>query len=123
MSSAIKDVSDFILFFSSLFIVGGSIYLTFKTNFVQMRFFPALWKMLRVKSNKRMISEYTISPSRALFTAMSTTIGIGTIVGPIFAIHWGGPGALLGFILTCFFGSAATYIEVGLSIKYRKKLA
>ena len=53
---------------------------------------------------------------------MSTTIGIGAIVGPVIAIRWGGPGALLGFLLTAFLGSAATYTEVSLCIRYRKKL-
>lgn len=105
----------------------GSIYLTFKTRFVQLRLFAPLWNMIRNSRSRPETpvaeGDYTISPQRALFTAMSTTMGLGTIVGPIFAMHWGGPGALLGFLLTCFFGSAATYSEVGLSIKYRKKLA
>lgn len=69
-----------------------------------------------------MNNQYTVSPYKALFTAMSTTIGISSIVGPVIAIQLGGPGALLGFLLTAFFGSAATYLEVHLSVQYRKKL-
>src|SRR5262249_8445996 len=57
-----------------------------------------------------------------LFTAMSTTIGISTIVSPVIAISLGGPGALLGFLLTSLFGSATTYAEVNLCIQHRKKL-
>lgn len=57
-----------------------------------------------------------------MLTAMSTTLGIGTIVGPVIAIHLGGPGALIGFILTSVLGSAATYTEVNLCIQYRKKM-
>ena len=30
--------------------------------------------------------------TEALLTAMSTTLGIGTIAGPVIAIHLGGPG-------------------------------
>jgi AGCS family alanine or glycine:cation symporter len=53
---------------------------------------------------------------------MSTTLGISTIVAPVIACNLGGPGALVGFLLTAFFGSAATYLEVNLSIQHRKQM-
>lgn len=123
--TSIETIVDSILFASCLFILAGSIFISFKTRFVQLRFFPALFRMLKISLLNRNQQEgnYTILPYKALFTAMSTTLGIGTIVGPVIAIHLGGPGALLGFILTAVLGSAATYTEVGLCIKYRKKLA
>lgn len=119
-----ERVSDYILFASCIFILLGSIYLSFRMGFIQIRFLPQLFKMLKNSLTNKSKKEgaYTILPHRALFTAMSTTLGIGTIVGPVIAIHWGGPGALVGFLLTAFFGSAATYIEVNLCIKFRKKL-
>ncbi len=115
-------ISDYILFSLSIFILIGSIFITFKTGFIQFRFFPKLLSALRNSKQNQNAGSHTISPFKALFTAMSTTLGIGTIVGPIIAIRWGGPGALLGFLLTAFFGSAATYLEVVLSVKYRQKL-
>lgn len=120
----LETVSDYVLFASCIFILMGSVFITFKMRFVQLRFFPMLFQMFKmsVLHRKREEGRYTILPHRALFTAMSTTLGIGTIVGPVVAIHWGGPGALLGFLLTAFFGSAATYTEVNLCIKFRKKL-
>lgn len=121
---SIEMIVDYILFFSCLFILLGSVFISFKTRFVQLRFFPSLFKMLKASiiNRKQDEGQHTILPYKALFTAMSTTLGIGTIVGPVIAIHWGGPGALIGFILTAFFGSAATYTEVSLCIKFRKKL-
>lgn len=115
-------IVEFVLFISCIFILFGSIFITFKTRFIQLRMFPKLFQMVKgiVKGEGSEEEEHTISSKKALFTAMSTTLGIGTIVGPIIAIHWGGPGALLGFILTAFFGSASTYTEVGLSLKFRK---
>lgn len=120
----IETVVEYILFASCIFILLGSIYISMKTRFIQIRFFPILFKMLKVSFTKEKQKEgnYTIKPYKALLTAMSTTLGIGTIVGPVIAINYGGPGALLGFLLTAFFGSAATYTEVGLCIKFRKKL-
>lgn len=115
-------ISDYMLFSLSIFILAGSVFISFKTGFIQLRFLPKLLRSLRASKQDQKESSHTIPPFKALFTAMSTTLGIGTIVGPIIAIRWGGPGALLGFILTAFFGSAATYLEVALSVKHRQRL-
>jgi alanine or glycine:cation symporter, AGCS family len=117
-------IVDNILFAVCVFILMGSIFISFRTRFVQIRFIPSLFKMLKTSIFHRQQQEgcHTILPHRALLTAMSTTLGISTIVAPVIAISFGGPGALLGFLLTAFFGSAATYAEVNLCIQYRKKL-
>src|SRR5579872_3402797 len=123
--SFIKTSADYILFTACLLILAGSIFITIKMRFVQVRFFPALFKTLFASLSQRKQSEnnHTIPPHKALFAAMSTTLGISTIVAPVIAIQLGGPGALFGFLLTAFFGSAATYTEVSLSVKHRKTLA
>lgn len=113
---------DYILFGSCLFLLAGSIALSFKTRFAQIRLLPQLFRMLKNSRQKGQACEHTISPVKALFTAMSTTLGISSIVGPVIAIQLGGPGALVGFLLSAFFGSAATFSEVSLSIRYREKL-
>ncbi len=118
---SIDELTDHILFISSLFILIGCVYLSIKLRFVQFRVFSAFWNMLKMKKNAEE-GKYSILPHRALLTAMSTTLGIGTIVGPVIAIHLGGPGALIGFILTSFLGCAATFTEVHLSIQHRVKL-
>lgn len=121
----LESLSDYILFASCLFILFGCAFLTFKTQFIQIRFFPELIKMIKESfaREKQLEGHHTIRPHKALFTAMSTTLGIGTIVAPVIAIRWGGPGALLGFLLTSFLGSAATYVEVNLCIAHRKRMA
>lgn len=118
-------VSEYSLFVSGIFLLLGSIVLTFKLGFVQLRIFPAIVRIIRESFKNRSIQDesHTVAPYKALFTAMSTTLGIGTMVAPVIAVHMGGPGALLGFLLTAFFGSAATYLEVDLSLRYRKTLA
>src|SRR5579872_6597078 len=121
----LERIADSILYFSCLFILAGSIFLTIKTRFIQLRLIPSLFRMAGgafAKKKNLEEGDHTILPYKALFTAMSTTLGIGTIVGPVIAIHLGGPGALLGFLLTSFFGAAATYVEVNLSIQHRKRL-
>ena len=71
-------------------------------RFVQLRLLSTLFYTLRYSFQKQSTEEqkHTILPHRALFTAMSTTLGIGTIAAPVVAINLGGPGALIGFLLT-----------------------
>lgn len=116
-------VCNWALYLCCLFLLIGNIFISFKTKFIQIRALPYLFKLTEgLFSSKNQEEQYTIKPYKALFTAMSTTLGIGTIVAPVIAIHLGGPGALVGFLLTSFFGSASTYLEVNLSLKYRHRL-
>lgn len=62
----------------------------------------------------------TVRAHKALFTAMSTTIGISTIVSPIIAMRLGGPGAILGFLVATFLGAAVNFTEVTFALSYRK---
>ncbi len=122
---SISAIADYILFASCIFILLGCLFITFRMKFIQVRFFPSLFQMLKSsilsQSQSNQEGKQTIAPHKALLTAMSTTLGISTIVAPVIAISLGGPGALIGFILTSFFGSAATFCEVHLSIKHRTK--
>ena len=122
--SAVERFIECALFGVCIFLLAGSIYLTVKTRFVQIRLLPFLFKSLKDSIKKKGQSEgsHTISPLKALFTSMSTTLGIATMVAPVIAIQLGGPGALLGFLLTSFFAAAATYVEVALSVVHRKTL-
>ncbi len=113
-----------VLFISCVLILAGSVYLSIRLRFVQIRFLPSLFKSLFLSLRKdQQKTTHTIPPHRALFTAMSTTLGISTIVGPVIAIRLGGPGALVGFLLTSFFGGAAVYTEVNLALQHRKSLS
>src|SRR5690349_1906735 len=90
-ATIIQSISDYILFAVCVFILLGSIYISVRMRFVQLRCFPLLFQMLKSFSSREE-STHTISPHKALFTAMSTTLGIGTIVAPVIAISLGGPG-------------------------------
>lgn len=118
---SVTRIIDHIMFALSIFLLTGSIYISFKTRFVQLRLFPYIFKMFLQSISLKERDKDTVLPHKALLTAMSTTLGIGTIAGPIIAIHLGGPGALLGFLLTSILGSAATFTEVNLCIKFKNK--
>jgi len=125
LTNFIYQTSENLLFIPFLFLLAGSIYLSFKTRFIQIRLFPKmlklLWGNLFVR-NKEAKDPHAIQANKALFTAMATTIGIGAMIAPIIAIGFGGPGALLGFVLATLFGGASTFTEVTLAMRHRKRL-
>ena len=120
LQETLMYISDQYLFIPFMIVLASSIILSIQTRFVQIRALPKMFKILfaRQKVSK---DAHLIQARSALFTAMATTIGIGNIVGPIVAIGWGGPGALVGFMIASLFGGATTFSEVVFSLHYRKR--
>ena len=113
-----ETITEIISFATCLFILLGSVILSYKTRFIQFRAIPRMFKIIFERKKDNSCSN-TISVKKALLTAMSSSIGMGNIVSPIIAIKLGGPGALLGFILATIFGAAATFTEVTFALKNR----
>ena len=106
-----------------LFLVTG-IVLTIKSRFIQFRALPRLWQLLtHGVSHHHSEKEKMINPFHALLTAMSTTIGMGNVVGPSVAVIAGGPGALFWLVVFGFFGAVTKFTEVMLAMTLRKKLS
>lgn len=119
----LKVIGDYFLFLTTLLVLGASLYLTFKTRFIQFRKLPQMIRLffsLVFKRHKHEEGATTVRAHKALFTAMSTTIGISTIVSPFIAMRLGGPGAILGFLLATFLGAAVNFTEVTFALSYRK---
>lgn len=124
-SDFLSLLSGYLLLASCLIILVASVILSFKTRFVQFRMLPLMIKSivsLVFRKKTEVEDSQTILAHKALFAAMSTTIGLSTIVSPVIAIHLGGPGALVGFFLTTIFGTAANYAEVTFALSFRKRL-
>lgn len=103
--------------------LGVGIILTIKTRFLQFRAFPRFWHLL-TKGTRRADAKgnlKTINPIHALFTAMATTLGMGSIVGPSIAIMTGGPGALFWMVAYAFFAGIIKFSEVTFAVHTRKK--
>lgn len=119
----LKSIGDYFLFFTTLIVLGASLFLTFKTRFIQFRKLPYMIRQffsLVFKRHSKKEGPGTVRAHKALFTAMSTTIGISTIVSPFIAMRLGGPGAVLGFLLATFLGAAVNFTEVTFALSYRK---
>lgn len=121
--SLIGSIDAFVALPSTLLFLGVGVYLTVQSRFVQVRTFPRLFSLISKGANhKHEKGEKTINPFHALLTAMSTTIGMGNVVGPSVAVKVGGPGALFWLVAFAFFGAVTKFTEVMLSMTFRKKL-
>ncbi len=110
---------EMVMLGSILLLLFGSILISIKTRFIQIRAIPHMFALLRQSFASTEQSAYTIKAHKALFSAMATTIGISNITGPLIAIHYGGPGAMMGYLLATIFGSAATFAEVTFALKFK----
>ena len=113
------NLQDMVVLGPFFLLLLGSIYLSIQTRFVQVRAIPRMFSLLWQSFFSTEHTNYTIKAHKALFTAMSTTIGVTNIVGPLIAIGFSGPGALLGYMLATLFGSAATFTEVTFALKFK----
>ena len=99
-------------------ILGVGLYLTVRTEFVQLRLFPeALRRFLGMFRGKDK------SSFRSLCTALGATVGTGNLVGVAGAICLGGPGSIFWMWICGFLGMATKYAEAVLAVRYREREA
>ena len=100
-----------------MLIVG--IFLSILTGFPQVRNFRNFITFLRSTKTDGKLAN-TMSPTDALFTAMSTSLGMGCIAVPPLAVAIGGPGALFWLVTYSFFGCVTKFTEVVFAITFKK---
>ena len=91
------------------------------TSFVRMEHLFHLKRTFHymTRTEKGVEATGEVSAFGALCTALSATIGTGSIVGVATAIGMGGPGALFWMMVAAFFGMGTKYAEGLLAVKYR----
>lgn len=103
-------------------IIGVGLYLSIRTNFLQIRKFPyairvTIGRMLR----KREASDGSLTPFQAVCTALAATVGTGNIAGVAGAIAIGGPGAVFWMWISALLGMCTKFSEVTLAVHFREK--
>ena len=101
-------------------IFGVGLYLSIRTNFLQIRKFPYAIKTTLGRIFKRDASDGAITPFQAVCTALAATVGTGNIAGVAGAIAIGGPGAIFWMWVSALFGMCTKYAEVTLAVHYRE---
>lgn len=98
------------------------IYFTFRTKFVQFRYFKEMFKLLTDgNANKNAKKEGKISSFQAFCISTSSRVGTGNIAGIALAIAGGGPGAIFWMWIMALIGSASSFVESTLAQIYKVK--
>jgi AGCS family alanine or glycine:cation symporter len=109
---------------STILFLSAGVWFSIQTGFIQIRYFKRFIHILlgglKTEEKKVHVESHTINGFHALFTAMATSIGTGSIVAPSLAIIAGGPGALFWLILYLFFGAVTKFIEVVCALHTRE---
>lgn len=105
--------------FIVVWLIGGSIYLTIKMGFINLRGFRHAVDVTRGKFDIPG-DPGEISHFQALSSALSGTLGLGNIAGVAIAVGAGGPGAILWMIVAGFIGMSAKFVECTLAHQYRR---
>jgi AGCS family alanine or glycine:cation symporter len=108
-----------VLPFVVLWLVAGSLFLTIRMGFINIRAFKHAVNVTRGKySNPEDAGE--VSHFQALAAALSATVGLGNIAGVAIAVSLGGPGATFWMIVAGLIGMTAKFTECTLGQKYRE---
>ena len=103
-------------------ILGVGVYLTVGCGFPQFRHFIYIMKNTLGKAfEKTEAKEGSVSPFKAMCTALAASIGTGNIAGVSGAIAIGGPGAIFWMWVSALLGMCTKFSEVVLAIKFREK--
>lgn len=94
------------------------LYFTFRTKFVQFRYFGEMFRLLGDGTSK---VEGKVSSFQAFCISTASRVGTGNIAGIAIAIITGGPGAIFWMWLIAFIGSASSFVESTLAQIFKVK--
>lgn len=101
------------------FVIMLGLYLSFASNFVQIRRFPSIlrifWELMTMKNN----NAQGVQPIKAFFASVGGCVGVGNVVAICTAVQFGGPGALFWIWVTALMGTLIKYSEVFLGLRFR----
>lgn len=96
------------------------LYLTFFSNFMQIRRFPAIlrafFELMTVRNSS---NAKGVHPIKAFFASVGGCVGVGNVVAICTAVQFGGPGALFWIWITALMGMVIKYSEVFLGLRFR----
>ncbi|WP_072888541.1 alanine/glycine:cation symporter family protein [Tepidibacter formicigenes] len=108
-----------------ILLIGLGIYFTFKSNFVQFKFFGEMFRLLgdgatnSVSSDEK--SENSVSSFQAFCISTASRVGTGNLAGVAIAIAVGGPGAVFWMWLIALVGASSSFVESTLAQIYKTK--
>ena len=105
-----------------ILIIGTGIFLSIRCGFPQFTHFGHIMKNTAGKAlQKTEAKKGSVSPFKAMCTALAASIGTGNIAGVSGAIAIGGPGAVFWMWISALVGMCTKFAEVTLSVHYRQR--
>lgn len=92
-------------------LVGGGLWFTLRTRFVQFRMVPEMLRLLTDSSLKPKGAERHISSFQAFTVSLASRVGTGNLAGVATAIAVGGPGAVFWMWVMALVGAATAFVE------------
>ncbi|NUY39654.1 amino acid carrier protein [Wolbachia endosymbiont of Litomosoides brasiliensis] len=127
MLNEINNFMNEVLFFKVfyvpfiiLLVAFSYIFLTLRFKFLNIKMFKHAFAILCGKYGADHHNGH-ITHLQAFVTALSSTVGLGTVAGVAIAVSMGGPGAVPWMMITGFFGMSAKFAEVTLAFRHRTK--
>jgi AGCS family alanine or glycine:cation symporter len=100
-----------------ILLIGGGLYFSFKTKFVQLRLLNESVRVVKEPAE----NEKAISSFQALMVSTASRVGTGNIIGVSTAIAIGGPGSIFWMWIVAILGAASAFIESTLAQIYKKR--
>lgn len=102
-----------------LWLMSAAVFFTLYLRGVNFRLLPHSISLITAKKAEG-AAKGEISPLQAMLSAVSATVGLGSIAGVSVAVALGGPGAIFWIVVMGLLGMATKFAEVTLSMQYRK---
>lgn len=96
-------------------------YFTFRTSFVQFKYFPEMIRILKDPATVTAEGKRGISSFQAFTVSLASRVGTGNLAGVATAISAGGPGAVFWMWLIALIGAASSFVESTLAQIYKVK--
>lgn len=122
MTKILETVNHFVWGVPALLLIlGVGIFLSIRTGWVQLTFFPRALRQFVSRLRQKKGSAEGVSPYQALCTALAATVGTGNLAGVAGAIAIGGPGAVFWMWICALLGMVTKYAEATLAVRYRMR--
>jgi len=101
-------------------LIGAGLYFSFRTRFVQLRYFKEMFKLLTEGTGSAKGTSH-ISSFQAFCISTASRVGTGNLAGVATAITLGGPGAIFWMWVIALIGGASSFVESTLAQVYKVK--
>ncbi|MBT2600295.1 MULTISPECIES: alanine/glycine:cation symporter family protein [Oceanobacillus] len=122
LQTIIDHVNNFLWEYVLIFVlIGLGLYYTIRTNFVQFRLFPEMFRVIGDKRSFDASGKKGTSSFQAFAISAASRVGTGNMAGVATAVALGGPGALFWMWIIALLGAASGFVESTLAQLYKEK--